>query len=81
MIMRNKPITLSFSKDDFITIFKACEDRNEKLDKLQSTSNNEDVIADAGNDLIEINMLIRKLKSNADEVWGEAGWTTSDEYL
>jgi hypothetical protein len=48
---------------------------------LQRTSDNEDVIADAGNDLVEINMLIRELRSKADEVWRDNGWTTSDEYL
>jgi len=48
---------------------------------LQKTSEDEDVIAEAGNDLIEISMIIRKLKEEADELWGESGWTTSDEYL
>ena len=81
MITRNTPITISLSKDDFISIFKACEDRREKLNPLQRTSDNEDVIADASNDLIEINMIIRDLKSKADEVWGNTGWATSDEYL
>jgi len=81
MISRNSPITLSLSKDDFIKIFKACEDRREKLDGLQRTSNDEDVVADAGNDLVEINMLIRELKAKADETWGNSGWTTSDKYL
>lgn len=81
MIPRNSPITLNLSKDDFINIFKACEDRRAKLHQLQTTSNDEDVIADAGNDLIEINMIIKELKSKADELWGKTGWTTSDEYL
>jgi hypothetical protein len=81
MIARNSPITLNLSKADFVHIFKACEDRREKLDHLQRTSDNEDVIAEAGNDLVEINMIIRDLKSRADEVWGESGWTTSSEYL
>lgn len=81
MIPRNSPITLNLSKDDFINIFKACEDRRAKLHQLQTTSNDEDVIADGGNDLIEINMIIKELKSKADELWGKTGWTTSDEYL
>ena len=81
MIPRNTPITLNLSKDDFISIFKACEDRREKLDHLQRTSDNEDVIAEAGNDLVEINMIIKELKSKANEVWGQTGWTTSSEYL
>jgi len=81
MISRNTPITLNLSKDDFINILKACEDRRAKLHQLQTTSNDEDVIADAGNDLVEINMLIKELKSKADELWGKTGWTTSDEYL
>lgn len=81
MIPRNDPISLCLSKDDFINIFKACEDRRDKLDSLQRTSDDEDVIADAGNDLIEINMIIRKLKEEADTLWGDSGWTTSDEYL
>ena len=81
MVTKNSPITLTLSKSDFIHIFKACEDRKEKLDHLQKTSDDEDVIADAGNDLVEINMIIKELKSKADEVWGESGWTTSEEYL
>lgn len=81
MMPRNSPITLNLSKDDYINIFKACEDRRAKLHQLQTTSNDEDVIADAGNDLIEINMIIKELKSKADELWGKTGWTTSDEYL
>lgn len=81
MIPRNTPIMLNLSKDDFVNIYKSCEDRRDKLDNLQKTSTDEDVIADAGNDLIEINMIIRELKAKADEVWGEEGWTTSDEYL
>ena len=81
MIARNLPITLNLSKDDFIHIFKACEDRREKLDQLQRTSDDENVVAEAGNDLVEINMIIRELKTRADEVWGQSGWTTSNEYL
>lgn len=81
MIMRNTKISLELSKDDFINIYKACEDRVEKLDALQRESEDEDVIADAGNDLVEINMIMRFLKSQADAAWGEPGWTTSDEYL
>ena len=81
MIARNTPITLNLSKDDFINIYKACEDRRAKLDNLQRTSDDEDVIADAGNDLVEINMILKELKSKADEAWGASGWTTSDDYL
>ena len=81
MIPRNDPISLRLSTNDFVNIFKACEDRRDKLDTLQKTSEDEDVIAEAGNDLIEISMIIRKLKEEADELWGESGWTPSDEYL
>jgi len=69
------------SKDEFIQLYKACEDRREKLDRLQQTSDNGDVVADVGNDLIETNMIVRQLKAEADAVWGESGWKTSDEYL
>jgi hypothetical protein len=78
---RNSKLVLELSKDDFIHIYKACEDRREKLDRLQRESDNDDVIADAGNDLVEINMVLRELKAKADENWGESGWTISDEYL
>jgi len=81
MIPRNDPIEFTFSKSDFVHIFKACEDRKEKLDKIQHESSDEDEIADAGNDLVEINMIIRELRDHANKVWGESGWTTSDEYL
>jgi hypothetical protein len=81
MTTRNSPISLNLSKSDFIHIFKACENRREKLDQLQRTSRDEDEVAEAGNDLVEINMIIRELKSKADETWGETGWTTSDDYL
>jgi hypothetical protein len=81
MITRNDPISLMLSKSDFINIYKACEDRKEKLDRTQRESNDEDVVADAGNDLIEINMMLRELREKADEIWGGSGWTTSEEYL
>jgi hypothetical protein len=79
--MRNTPISLELSKDDFINIYKACLDRKERLEETESTSNDEDLIADAGNDLIEINMILKDLKEKADKQWGDNGWTTSDEYL
>lgn len=81
MKTKNAPITLDLSKSDFVSIFKACEDRREKLDRLQRVSDNEDVVADAGNDLLEMNRIIRELRAVADETWGLDGWTTSDEYL
>ncbi len=81
MIPRNDSMEITLSKDDFINIFKACEDRKEKLNKIQHESSDEDEIADAGNDLVEINLVIRSLKEKADNLWGESGWTTSDEYL
>jgi hypothetical protein len=81
MISRNDPLLLTLSKSDFVNVYKACEDRREKLDRIQRESNDEDEIADAGNDLIEMNMLLRELKAKADEAWGATGWTTSDEYL
>jgi len=79
--MRNDPISLELSKDEFIHIYKACLDRKEKLESIESTSDDEDVIADAGNDLIEINIILKELKRTADSQWGVNGWTTSDEYL
>jgi hypothetical protein len=78
---RNTRIALDLSKDDFIQIFRSCLDRREKLDRLQRESEDEDVIADAGIDLVELNMVIDALKSKADQNWGETGWTASDEYL
>jgi hypothetical protein len=79
--MSNTPITIEISKDDFINIFKACLDRKDRLEQIESTSDDEDEIADAGNDLIEINMIIKELKAKADNQWGVDGWTTSDEYI
>ena len=81
MIARNTKISLDLSKDDFIQIYKACLDRREKLDRLQKESEDEDVVADAGNDLVEINMVIGELKVRADQNWGDSGWTASDQYL
>lgn len=79
--MGTRKISVELSKDDFIQIYKACEDRAATLDALQRQSPDEDVVADAGNDLIEINMLKRFLKEKADETWGASGWTTSEEFL
>jgi hypothetical protein len=81
MFSRNTTISLMLSKRDFVNLYKACEDRKEKLDRIQRESADEDEVADAGNDLIEINMLLREPKDKADETWGMSGWTTSDEYL
>lgn len=79
--MGNTAMTLTLSKDEFIALYKACEDRQQKLDHTQRTSDDEDAIADAGNDLVEIGMTLRRLKEMADDAWGETGWSTSDEYL
>jgi len=79
--MRTQKISIELSKADFVQIFKACEDRAARLDALQHQSQDEDVVADAGNDLIEINMIKRSLKAKADETWGASGWTTSEEFL
>ena len=81
MTSRNDPISLTLSKSDFVHVYKACEDRREKLDRVQRESTDEDEVADAGNDLTEINMILRELKDTADRVWGTSGWTTLDEYL
>jgi hypothetical protein len=53
----------------------------EGLNKIESTFDDEDVIADTGNELIEINMILKELKEKADNQWGVNGWTISDEYL
>jgi soluble P-type ATPase len=79
--MRNTIITIDLSKDDFVTIYKACEDRKSKLSEIEKSSNNKNEISDGGNDLIEINMVLKELKEKADLQWGESGWTTSDEYI
>lgn len=79
--MRNTSISFELSKDDFINIYKACLDRKDKLEQIESTSDDEDEIADAGNDLIEINIILKELKMKADNQWGVNGWTTSDEYI
>ncbi len=79
--MSNSAIALDLTKGEFIHLYKACEDRAAKLDALQRQSSDEDVVADAGNDLVEIRMLMRSIKAQADAIWGESGWTTSDEYL
>lgn len=81
MIPRNDSMKIALKKSDFVHIFKACEDRREKLDRIQRESDDEDEVADAGNDLVEINMILQSLKEKANSVWGEEGWTTSDEYL
>ena len=78
--MRNTNITIGLSKDDFIDIYKACVDRKDKLGNIEKMSDDEDKRSDAGNDLIEINMILRELKEKADTLWGVDGWTTSDEY-
>jgi hypothetical protein len=62
---------LELSKN--VQIYKACEDRAARLDALQHQSQDEDVVADAGKDLIEINMVKRFLKEKSDETWGASG--------
>lgn len=54
-----------------LLIYKACEERRDKLDHIQRTSDDEDKIANTGKDLVEISMIIRELKYKADEVWGK----------
>jgi hypothetical protein len=79
--MSNSKIVLGLTKGEFVHLFKACEDRAAKLDALQRESLDEDVVADVDNDLVEIKMIMRSIKAQADATWGESGWTTSDAYL
>jgi hypothetical protein len=68
-------ITLSLSKNDFLTIMKAIQDRMQNLMILQNTSADEDQVADAGNDLIATRMLWDDLSKIANSRWGQTGWT------
>jgi hypothetical protein len=68
-------VNLDLSQTDFVHVLKACYDRQAKLDTIQRTSADEDLVADAGNDLVLIGMIIRHLEQKANEQLGQGRWT------
>lgn len=74
---------LELSKDMFVALYKGCQDRQEKLQNINKTTDDEDEAADAGNDLVYVTGLIKTLEREADNTWGEGNWIISQqgEYL
>jgi hypothetical protein len=74
-------IQLTLSLGDFQILMKGLNDKMNRLREIQKNSNNEDEVADAGNDLIAARMLWDELSAKADASWGKGGWTIESHYL
>jgi hypothetical protein len=62
---------LNLAESELKIILEALTELEEKMAKICDTSNDEDEIADVGNDLIEVRLLIKPLKDKAISQYGE----------
>ncbi len=63
-------IDLSFAESEFKFVLEALIEMEEKMAKICDTSDDEDEIADVGNDLIEVRLLLKPMKEKAVKAFG-----------
>ncbi len=61
---------LNLVESELKIILEALTEMEQKMSNICETSNDEDEIADVGNDLIEIRLLLKPLKEKAVEKYG-----------
>lgn len=64
-------ITLDLAETELKIILEGIAELEQKMATICETSNDEDEIADYGNDLIEVRLLLKSLKEKAVEKYGE----------
>ncbi len=74
-------VTIQLTKDEFITLLIACEDHERSLNVRATFSAGQEEGGLAGNDLIEIRMLLQKLRGIGDKAYGPHGYSTSQDLL
>ncbi|WHI53100.1 hypothetical protein ACJJI5_14015 [Microbulbifer sp. EKSA008] len=62
---------LSLVESELKIILEALIEMEQKMSNICETSDNEDEIADVGNDLIEVRLLLKPLKEKAVEKYGK----------
>ena len=76
-----RELTIALNERDFKLLLKSLRDTESKLDAICSASDDEDEIAFAGNDLVEVRMFARDLESRGVEVFGDSCLNLSQELL
>ena len=67
-----KKLELSLVESDVKIILEALLEKEAAMTKICETSDDEDEIADIGNDLIELRLLLKKLNENAVTLFGSS---------
>jgi hypothetical protein len=63
--------TLELVESELKIVLEALTDMENRFTKICNTSKDEDEIADIGNDLIELRLLLKPLKEKAIESYGD----------
>jgi imidazolonepropionase-like amidohydrolase len=64
-------ITLEFAESELKSVLEGMKDLETKMAGICETSDDEDLVADYGNDLIEVRLLLKRLNQKAIEKYGE----------
>ncbi|MGI9283649.1 MAG: hypothetical protein ACR2PX_29085 [Endozoicomonas sp.] len=67
----HKQFSLDLNESELKIIIEALSEKERDLAELCSHDLDEDAVAEAGNDLIELRLLLGFLKDNAVEVYGQ----------
>lgn len=76
-----KELNINLNEREFKLLLKSIKDRESNLDRICSTSDDEDVIALSGNDLVELRMFLRDFEKKGVELFGESCLNISEELL
>ncbi|HEX7901136.1 MAG TPA: hypothetical protein VF950_25485 [Planctomycetota bacterium] len=76
-----KELDLRISERRFKVILRSLKDRERLLNELCAVSTDEDEVALAGNDLIELRMFLREFEALGVQTFGESALNISDELL
>jgi len=72
---------LNLEESEVKILLESLIEKEQHMAKVCDTSDNEDEIADVGNDLIELRLLLKSLKEKALEKYGEGILNFSTELL
>ena len=74
-------LNLELVESDAKLVLEALSEMEEKMVKICEISSNEDEIAEVGNDLIELRLLLKPMKEKAISLFGQGVLTFSRELL
>lgn len=75
----SRRLALELAEGQAKVLLKSLLEREERLRKLCAISDDDDVIADAGNDLVEVGLLIDQVKRQGVLAFGDSLLNLSDE--